>query len=503
MVYSKLTFTSIGFVVLMTVNIISHITDSHIGTIIASSGLLLLGMYCYWNWYSFSKNVDLLRQEIEIISHTNQFTIRENKVFQELRPIARSLNYYIAYLNQYVLEIEKHLFSLFKIISDLSQDSAEITAASRLQVLSTSNAAQAIEVLEKNMEEIEKDASHTQQNSLCTASMTEESVENMENTCHAFERVVKIVHESNEALSTLTNQSDQIGYIVNLIADIASQTNLLALNAAIEAAHAGEQGRGFTVVAEEVRKLAEKTEASTQEIRQLIEQVQSGTKHVAEKIKITREQVETSMTMMHTTSHAIQVINQSANEANEKMSGITHLVHTQRESTVMLNSNIENVAMMSITSQDKLNIINNLTRDLLFSTASIVEQLNKIKLVPVSTLEHLPEKLIHIRAYLILLSNAPDMENFNLFLPELEKLNSKFDIAWHACLQEENGPCSMLIEELQTKVATYLQLSSQLIQLHQEQAMLTHLIEFVSLKLKPLFEQIYEQCMQKDRVETT
>lgn len=500
MIYSKLTFTLVGFVILMATNILSHWYDFHIGSIIASVGLMILGIFCYWNWYLFSKNVNLLKEEIEHIANSNQFMIRENRVAEELKPIARSLNHYIAYLNQYVLEIEKHIFALFKTISDLSQDSAEITAASRLQVLSTSNAAQAIEVLEKNMEEIEKDASHTQHNSLNTASMTKSSVINIQETCSQFDQVVKLVHESNEALNTLTAQSDQIGYIVNLISDIASQTNLLALNAAIEAAHAGEHGRGFTVVADEVRKLAENTESATQEIRRLIEQVQHGTGNVADKIQTARHQVETSLSMIQETASAIQVINQSANDANEKMSGITHLVHTQRESTVMLNSNIENVAMMSITSQDKLNIINDLTRDLLFSTAGIVEQLNKIKLIPIATLECSPERLTHIRAYLILLSNATDQSNFDAFLPELEKLNSKFDIAWHACIESEENHCRTLAASLSEPIQQYLNLAQELIEKHQQQYDLTDLIEFISLKVKPRFEEIYKKFEEENFV---
>ena len=99
-----------------------------------------------------------------------------------------------------------------------------------------------------------------------------------------MKRILDSSQESNRAIDALSKRAEKITEVLNIINDIASQTNLLALNAAIEAAQAGDAGRGFSVVAEEIRKLAEGSKNSVQEIESLIYEVQSATKSTAEQL---------------------------------------------------------------------------------------------------------------------------------------------------------------------------------------------------------------------------
>ena len=155
------------------------------------------------------------------------------------------------------------------------------------------------------------------------------------------------VGEFEKLITSLGERSKHIGNIIAVIYDIADQTNLLALNAAIEAARAGEQGRGFAVVADEVRKLAERTSKATSEIGTTIKTIQDEMTDAVNSMKRVSEKVNTGVTFSEQAGDALTVIVKKANELELMIEQIASATEQMSSTTDAITKDIEEIALIS------------------------------------------------------------------------------------------------------------------------------------------------------------
>jgi methyl-accepting chemotaxis protein len=197
------------------------------------------------------------------------------------------------------------VLELDAIIAQVGAGAAEITAKVQAASIALDDMASAI----KSASSASSDVSAV---AASAAEATDHGQKAVRQTVGEMGRIKKTVEMASTKVTELGAKSDQIGAIVETIDDIAEQTNLLALNAAIEAARAGEQGKGFAVVADEVRKLAERSSRATKEIAALIGEVQHGTAEAVQAMQVGAREVEQGADLADQSSAALDEIKASA-----------------------------------------------------------------------------------------------------------------------------------------------------------------------------------------------
>ena len=210
-----------------------------------------------------------------------------------------------------------------------------------------SSMAASVEEMAVSIDQVKENATEAHNISQTAGEISEEGASVIHNAASEMRKISQAVQASSQIVEDLGHQSDQITSIVNTIKEIADQTNLLALNAAIEAARAGEQGRGFAVVADEVRKLAERTGNSTKEIGEMVAKIQNGTRSAVSSMQDGVRQVSNGVELANQAGDSINRIRDGALRVTVVVNGISDSISEQSMASNEIAQKLEVIAQMS------------------------------------------------------------------------------------------------------------------------------------------------------------
>jgi methyl-accepting chemotaxis protein len=270
----------------------------------------------------------------------------------ELAALVRDLLRMQEQIRLVVRQLKAHAASLTGMSTKLSGVSYAAADASQTQSDSVSSMAASMEELSVSIDQVEGFAQEAGKVVQASSEQSEQSGKVIHGAATEMSRIAEAVMSTAGSIRELESFTGQVSSIVNIIKDIADQTNLLALNAAIEAARAGEQGRGFAVVADEVRKLAERTAQATVEITGVIQKIQEGATSSAHEMEMGVARVGEGVKLAHQAGDSVKDIRANSERILQSVSEIHLALKEQSLAAREVAAAVERIAQGGETNRD-------------------------------------------------------------------------------------------------------------------------------------------------------
>jgi len=292
-----------------------------------------------------SRTVEMLKDIAEGEGDLTQRLVEDSN--DELGELSRWFNAFVDNIQQIVSTIQESVERVSSSSTELAATADSLSSGSTEQSTQTETIASAMQQMSQTILEVANNAGDAAEASSSASDVAIGGRDVVDKTMQGIQRIASTVSEASDVIGELGASSAQIGEIITVINDIADQTNLLALNAAIEAARAGEQGRGFAVVADEVRRLAERTVKATQEITGMIETIQQNTDRSISSMDAGSSEVDSGLSNAREAIGSLEQIVTSSERSKDMVHRIAAASEQQSAAAEHVSENMEHILNIS------------------------------------------------------------------------------------------------------------------------------------------------------------